>query len=50
MHDNSDGGMGIQNLKAGKISLIFKNVINYLNRIDIFWVQLLIYKYGMINL
>lgn len=50
MLDKSDGAMGIRNLIAAKFSLMFKNVLNYLNQKDVCWVQLLIHKYGMINL
>lgn len=46
MLDKTDRGMGIRNLRAAKISLIFKNVLNYLNHKDVFWVHLLFHKYG----
>lgn len=50
MLDKPDGGIKFRNLRLAKISLIAKNVLNYLNSKQIFWVDILISKYGMLKL
>lgn len=42
MLNKVDGRMGIWNIRVAKISLMFKNVLNYLNSKDVLWVNLLI--------
>lgn len=47
--NKSEGGLGIRNLFKVKHSLMAKNLINYLNRHNAFWVGILYLKYGNHN-
>ena len=41
--------MGIRNLRLVKHSFMTKNVLTYINASNVFWVDILIQKYGMVN-
>lgn len=45
-----DGGLGIRDLSLAKHSLMPKHIFKYLNYDDAIWVDILINKYGKINL
>lgn len=44
-----DEDIGIRNLRLAKTLLMTKNVLSYLNWNQIFWVDILISMYGMLN-